>query len=374
MPLDRRSRVPVAQNLLYRSRAAALASPTGILDMLRCMACGFAWNAAFDAALVDYAGDYESDQSHSDAYRRHLGAVADVVETALGDREAVRAVEIGCGQGQVLALLAERLGPRAESLVGFDPSFRASSPLPAGARVERVYFTEATRHLVGAGPDLVVTRHVIEHVADPLGFLATIRAACDDGAALVVETPNLQWILDGAVIQDLYYEHCSLFDAPALARALRAAGFEAVEVSEAFGGQYLLAVARAGKASFAPRSAAVDAASYPARRAAALARLEAAVAADAASGETVALWGGASKGVTLALLLAERLRDVALAIDINPVRTGCFMPLTGLPVVAPEAARTAGVTKAWVMNPAYLPEIEAWCRDQDWPLKLAVID
>jgi len=372
--LDVRPRVPVAQNLLHRSRAAALASPVGVLDMRRCMACGFAWNAVFDASLVDYSAEYESDQSLSAAYRTHLDRVADTVEAALVGRDDVNAVEIGCGQGQVLALLAGRLGARAASLVGFDPTFRPASKLPPGARVEPVYFTEASRHLIGAAPDLVVTRHVIEHVADPLVFLRNIRAVCADGVPLVVETPNLQWILDNAVVQDLYYEHCSLFDAPALAAALAAAGFAVEAVGEAFGGQYLVAVARAGAPSSASRTAPVDNADYPARKAAAIARFEAALAADAAAGEVVALWGGASKGVTFALLVPDARRHLALAIDINPVRAGSFMPVTGIAVVPPQAARAAGVTKAYVMNPAYFAEIDAWCGAQGWALELAVPD
>ncbi|HEY0013297.1 MAG TPA: class I SAM-dependent methyltransferase [Allosphingosinicella sp.] len=361
---------------MFRSRAAAIACPTGVLNMVRCMACGFAWNSAFDPALLTYDADYENDQTLSPAYRRHLEGVADVAESMLGGRGGITALEVGLGQGQFLAVLAGRLGERIERLIGFDPAFRPSSPLPPRAHVERTLFSEATRAKLEAAPDLVVTRHVIEHVADPVAFLRSIRAACAEGVPIVVETPNLEWILRGAVVHDLYYEHCSLFDPDSLRRALAAAGFVAEAVHETFGGQYLIAAARAAASPVQEREAPspVDNARYPERKAASLAAVTAALERDKAAGERVALWGGASKGVTLALLLGERRDPVELAIDVNPARAGTFMPVTGLPVVLPEAAREAGITKAYVMNPLYFGEIERDCRAAGWPIELVAID
>lgn len=361
---------------MFRSRAAALACPTGVLNMVRCLACGFAWNRAFDPALLTYDADYENDQTLSQAYRDHLEGVADVVESMLGDRGAITALEVGLGQGQFLAVLADRFGDRIERLIGFDPAFRPSSPLPLRARVERALFSEATRAKLEAAPDIVVTRHVIEHVADPVAFLRSIRAACAPGVPIVVETPNLDWILRGAVIHDLYYEHCSLFDPASLRRALAAAGFVTEAVHETFGGQYLVAAALASAlpVAAAESRSPIDNAGYAERKAASLADIAAALDRDAAAGKQVALWGGASKGVTLALLLGESRSALKLAIDVNPARAGTFMPVTGLPVVLPEAARAAGITKAYVMNPLYFGEIERDCRAAGWPIELVAID
>jgi SAM-dependent methyltransferase len=361
---------------MFRSRGAALACPTGVLEMVRCTACGFAWNRAFDPGLLTYDADYENDQTLSPAYRRHLDTVADIAEGMLGARRGVTVLEVGLGQGQFLAVLAARLGERIERLIGFDPAFRPSSPLPPRARVERELFSEATRSNLGSAPDLAVTRHVVEHVADPLAFLRAIRASCAEGVPIVVETPNLEWILRGAVVHDLYYEHCSLFHPHSLRRALAAAGFETETVHETFGGQYLVAAARAGArpaAALEPPPA-IDNSHYRERKAASLAAVAAALERDAAAGERAALWGGASKGVTLALLLGGKCPALELAIDVNPARAGTFMPVTGLPVVPPETAREVGITKAYVMNPLYFAEIERDCRAAGWPIELVAID
>jgi hypothetical protein len=115
-------------------------------------------------------------------------------------------------------------------------------------------------------------------------------------------------------------------------------------------------------------------AEYPARKADTLERLAASLRTDAAAGEKLALWGGASKGVTLALLLGDELALVEAAIDINPARSGTFMPVTALPVISAEEAQAAAITKAYVANPLYLSEIAQFCSRRGWPLKLESIE
>ncbi len=373
--LDFRPRVPIAQNLMFRSRREALDCPVGTLRMVRCMTCGFAWNAAFDPGLLRYGADYENNQSHSRIFGEHLDAVAEHIGKHMSGRRAAAALEVGCGQGDFLHRLAGALGGEPLDLVGFDPAYRPGSAIPAGARVEREYFTAETAAKLQTAPDLVVSRHVIEHVADPLSFLRALRKVCAEGVPLFVETPSVQWILDGAVAQDLYYEHCSLFDPGSLRFALELAGFAVEAVSPFFGGQYMLATAvgAAGLRPSLPEERASNS-DYPARKAAIVERLAAALRSDAADGEKVALWGAASKGVTLALLLGEALAGVEAAIDINPARSGTFMPVTGLPVISAEEAQGAGITKAYVANPLYLPEIALFCGRRGWPLKLETIE
>ena len=372
--LDFRPSVPIAQNLTFRSQAEARACPVAALSMVRCMACGFAWNESFDPALLRYGTDYENRQSHSAAFAGHLDEVAARIGRRLAGRQDVAALEIGCGQGEFLHRLADVLEGGPADLLGFDPAYRQSSAIPIGARVEAERFGEETSARLNRAPDVVVTRHVIEHVADPISYLRSVRRVCTSGVPLFVETPDLQWVLDGAVAQDLYYEHCSLFDPASLRFALQVAGFAVEEIAPCFGGQYLLATATAATGVVPePRAARPSNADYAARRTHTLSRLAAALRSDAASGEKVALWGGASKGVTMALLLGEQLSHVEVAIDTNPARSATFMPVTGLPVTSPDQAQAAGITKAYVVNPLYLPEIEDLRARRDWPLKLETV-
>lgn len=372
--LDERPRVPIAQNLMFRSHEAARACAVGELRVVRCMSCGFAWNAAFDPELLTYDEDYENNQSLSPAFDRHLDEVANAIGERTAGQNDLTVVEIGCGQGYFLYRLQSVLGPRMATLVGFDPAYRRTSPIPENARVEQAYFDAGTSHRLGLTADVLVTRHTIEHVHDPLSFLRSIREVAQEGSTIFVETPTIQWILDGAVAHDLYYEHCSIFDAESLRLALELAGFVVEEVRPMLEGQYILAVAHAGNPKPTRRTSAVDNSDYPHRREAYVDKWSGAMRADRAAGERVSLWGGASKGVTLALLLDGHVDAIEAAIDINPVRAGSFMALTGTPVIDPGTARAEGFTKAYVMNPAYLPEIADSCREMAWPLELVPVE
>lgn len=74
-----------------------------------------------------------------------------------------------------------------------------------------------------------------------------------------------------------------------------------------------------------------------------------------ASDHDVWLSGGSSKGVTFALLVEPEARWLKCAIDINQNKVGRFMPITGLPIAAPQVLR--GAETVIIINPNYKAEI-----------------
>jgi len=89
--LDARVEVPVLMNRLYATPQAARAAARGPLELVRCRACGFVWNSAFRAELIEYDGDYENDQTHSEVFARHFRERAEaVVAAAPGDGSSSR--------------------------------------------------------------------------------------------------------------------------------------------------------------------------------------------------------------------------------------------------------------------------------------------
>ena len=90
---------------------------------------------------------------------------------------------------------------------------------------------------------VVVTRHVIEHVPDPVEFLSVIRNALPDAwhGSLFIETPCARWIINNRAMHDFFYEHVNYSTAKTLSLACHRAGFRATEVNHVFCGQYLWA-------------------------------------------------------------------------------------------------------------------------------------
>lgn len=91
-----------------------------------------------------------------------------------------------------------------------------------------------------ASIDVVCCRHVVEHVADPLGLLRALRRVLNPGGVLVVHAPHqepLSFLLRNRLLRrpdtlcSLYLpDHLLGFTAPSLSRVAKRAGFDTLSV------------------------------------------------------------------------------------------------------------------------------------------------
>lgn len=362
---DRRERTPVLLNRTYRSAAEARAATTGALTFTGCGNCGFVWNAAFDDAAIVYDGAYENDQAHSTVFRAHMDAMAGRALAMVDKSAAVNVVEVGAGQGVFLKTIADAAAGRLASATGFDPAWRGKpGGGPAAVHLYTDLFDASAALRLPHPPNLVVSRHTIEHVANPLAFLATIRAGLPvhAGVRVAVETPCVMWILDNWAIQDFFYEHCSLFTAHSLRCALEFTGFEVTSVDHVFGGQYLWAEAvtvdRTNSVHWNDR-ARPDFAAWSRHKDEMLTRWRAKLTKANAAGP-VYVWGAGAKGITFACLFDPEAKLLTGLVDINPNKQDTFAAMTGCPIVAPADIRNNATIV--VMNPNYEQEIRNSCR------------
>jgi SAM-dependent methyltransferase len=137
--------------------------------------------------------------------------------------------DIGCAGGSFL----DHVAGTARRLVAVEPAVQYQENL----RQRGYAVFDSTGDAAGtwAGKvDLAVSVQVIEHVADPRGFLAGIAALLAPGGRLLVSTPNRNDILMEMLPDDFpafFYRtvHRWYFDAAALAACARRAGLEPVE-------------------------------------------------------------------------------------------------------------------------------------------------
>ena len=169
----RRDGVSVHQHSLMASRQAARSIGRGSLAMHVCGECGFVFNADFDPALLDYGPGYDNTQTFSAAFDSYVDElVAHMLDDC--DVRGARIVEVGCGQGTFLRKLVADAAIGNEA-VGFDPSYRGPERCLAGRlRYVNEFFGQSE---LGFQPNVVVCRHVIEHVERPVEFLRSISAA-----------------------------------------------------------------------------------------------------------------------------------------------------------------------------------------------------
>ena len=356
----RREQVPVHQNLVLSTREEALRVTRGDLVLAACGACGFVFNSAFDSGKLAYGENYDNTQSHSPYFARYMAQLAHHLVHDEGVRGS-RIVEVGCGKGLFLRMLVTD-AECANTGVGFDPSYVGPDmELEGRLRFERRFYDESCADVPA---DVVVCRHVIEHVPDPLELLRAVRRALGKARSprIYFETPCVEWILRNRVIWDFFYEHCSLFTAASLRTAFERTGFAVKSVGHVFGGQYLWLEAGLSAGEHAPRLEPGGIAALGAEFAQAESNLRAGwrerVERLAARGK-VAIWGAGAKGTTFAHLLDPQSEIIDCLVDLNPGKQGRFVPGTGHCIVDVPGLAARGVHTAILMNPNYRQENEA---------------
>ena len=170
--------LPVLQNRVFATAAEALASATGDVVLVQSMDTGLIFNAAFDPDRLVYDENYQNEQACSGVFKQHLAEVEAVIRRHFHGRKLI---EVGCGKGYFL----DHLQAQGYDVTGIDPAYEGDNPGVVKARFERG---------LGLSADAVILRHVLEHVPDPLPFLASIADANGGKGHIYIEVPCLDWI------------------------------------------------------------------------------------------------------------------------------------------------------------------------------------
>jgi len=366
----KREQVPVHQNLVMKDQRSALKIPRGNLSLAVCEECGFVFNQAFEPSTLSYGEDYDSTQTCSPLFNKYIDGLVDHLIFERGIQNC-RILEVGCGKGLFLRKLTEVGGNTG---YGFDPSYVGpATDLDGRLHFEKRYYGPECAE---TSADVIVCRHVIEHVPNPLDLLHTIRQTLANSprAKVFFETPAVEWILRNQVIWDFFYEHCSYFSADSLTTAFEATGFKIESIQNVFGGQYLWLEATLSieeparvtrKPGLIPNLAKQFALSERKLKGVLDERLQGLVARG-----KVALWGAGAKGVTLANLVDPEREWITCVVDLNPGKRGRYLPGTGHPIVGYQELAKYGVETAILMNPNYREENLALLQESSLNVKL----
>ncbi|MGH6913766.1 MAG: class I SAM-dependent methyltransferase [Geminicoccales bacterium] len=348
--------------VLMRSPEEAIAYPRGDIDMCFCGRCGFIFNRAFDQGLIEYSERYEETQGFSETFNSFHRSLAELVIERY-DLHGKQVVEIGCGKGEFLTLLCD-LGKNRGT--GFDPSYVADRSRAAKTDLATFVTDFYSERYADREADFVCCKMTLEHIPAVEQFVSMVRRGAErnPGAVVFFQVPEVTLILEQFGFWDMYYEHCSYFTPASLRDLFERCGFDVKDVWTDYGDQYLMIEAvRRTKQSPTPVRAAAEidglaekvanfAEVVPAQHAAWKKRL----AAWAAQGQKVVLWGSGSKAVSFLTTLGIR-DELQYVVDINPHRQGMFMPGTGHAIVSPDFLAAYKPDRVIIMNPIYRDEI-----------------
>lgn len=358
--------LPVHGQAVHATREAALELTRGDQVLAVCHGCSFVFNTAFDPDLLDYSGAHEESQAFSPAFRAFASELARGW-TNRYDLTGELVVEIGCGKGDFLKVLAENGVGRAH---GIDPGIDLVR-LPEGGQVtgERAYYSpsDLSRSAVA-----IACRHTLEHIPDSTDFLSDVVAGLDPERcrAVLFEVPDLTRVLTEAAFWDLQYEHCSSFTAGALKALFERHGLEVLDLRLVYGGQYLIIEAdptpgRRTPEEYAPAAPVEEVVAQCHAFASAvkdkLDHWTSWFAEQHEAGRETVVWGGGAKGLVFLNNLPEG--SVRRVVDINKGLHGAWLGGVGVPIVAPEALQEDPPHTVLLMNEVYLDEVRRMLDD-----------
>jgi Methyltransferase domain len=330
----RAEQFPVFQNRMFNSEAEAKNCAKGDILLVQSLETGLIFNQAFKPELMQYGTDYQNEQALSSAYRQHLEQISEIIQKNF---DGCSLIEVGCGKGYFL----EQLAQMGFKITGFDRAYEGENP-----SIIKEYFTPE----VGIHADGLILRHVLEHVQNPIEFIAKLCEANGGSGKIYIEAPCFDWIRSHHAWFNIFYEHVSYFRLDDFYRM-----FDVVyDAGHTFGGQYLYVVA-----DLATIKTPVFKESEPVELPENFFGMVDTYAAKLKNGKASAIWGGASKGLIFALFMERAGVKIDTIIDINPAKQGKYLAGTGLQVYAPEMGLKDLPLGAdiFVMNSNYLPEI-----------------
>lgn len=345
--LYRAKQLPVLQNRMFRTAEEAIACARGDVVLTQDAHTGLIFNRAFRPELMQYDADYQNEQAVSAAFRAHLDEITRITDMYFSGRSLI---EIGCGKGYFL----EHLLARGFDIIGIDPAYEGDN-----SRVVKGHFNREA----GLRAEGLILRHVLEHIPQPLDFLAELAEANGGIGTILIEVPCLDWICRHRAWFDVFYEHVNYFRLDDFRRIFG----RIVGAGHVFGGQYLYVVADLTSLRI-PKGEGIVPFEFPGDFTASLelhAERLSAKRPNPGTGHSV-VWGGASKGVIFSLFMQRAGARIDCVVDINPAKQGRYLPGTGLRVVSPGEmlAQTPAGSDIYVMNGNYLSEIRQMTQDK----------
>lgn len=158
-------------------------------------------------------------------------------ETELGSLNEITALDIGCNDGSLLSIMAER----GATTIGIEPTGAAADARAAGHVVTEDYLTpELAEKLVTlhGQPDIVTFTNVFAHIENLAEVLASLRTLLAPHTMLVIENHYLGAVLDKYQIDTFYHEHPRTYSKASFDHIAAALGLKiiATEFPSRYGG------------------------------------------------------------------------------------------------------------------------------------------
>lgn len=302
-------------------------SPKVELAIMYCSKCMHAENTNFDLKALDmmYTSDeYVAKSMLHGSMRESLLILAKKIPELLRDKENCSYLEIGPGKGDLINLIRNNFS----NITVFEPSeefnhveVNNSSKVQIFNELFDLRDEDIKKNLLGKSFDMIVMRHVIEHLVDPLPILEQLASVLSPTGYLYIETPNFSQTLTDVRFTDFFNDHVHYFSVNSIVKLLSQAGFKVHHICDFYRNKHLGVFVRLDS----PYENAI--ARY---REIFLRQLEDGL----ANGNDYAVWGAGAQGVSLMHHLSEKkIKPPLFIFDNDNSKKGKFVGIHEFPAI-----------------------------------------
>lgn len=302
------------------------------LDFVRCVECGHVFNRSFRYEDVPYSDKPNLMYNQGQLWQEHLQATQQLILNRLPENPVV--VEIGAGNGHFLKAIAKQK-PQGR-YIAYDPNGLLDTE--EGLIEFYAELFDPAIHMGQYRPDLIIVRHMLEHLENPLAFVQTLGFAADwEGlnTALFVEVPCIDRVFETGRTVDFFYEHNSHFTTASLGRLLGRSHAQIEQIARGYEEEVVYAYARLGHCE-AGRLITDNAKFFYTQAHTMDTQVSSQLNALASSGKKVAVWGGTGKAATFINRYGVDKDRFPTVVDSDSDKAGTYVPGTGQVIHTPQ--------------------------------------
>lgn len=315
---------PLATLGWSKSVEEACSMPRHPLDYAQCPRCTHVWNRSFTYEAIPYTDNPNRMFNKGGIWQGHLKETRDLLISKLPANPTI--IDIGCGEGHFVRGLADSLNGQGR-FIGFDPN--ATSESGVGVEFHARYF-DPLIDIAAFQPDLLVMRHVLEHLTDPADFvdqLAWGAAQLHKPVYFFAEVPCIDKVFSSKRLVDFFYEHPSQFTTQSFQHLLDQGG-KALAIEHGYEGEVVYGLVSL-KTPKSFQGNANSSHKFYLEADQSRQRIREQLNDLIASGKKVAIWGGTGKAAAFIHYFEANAGCFPLVVDSDLDKVDTFVPKTG---------------------------------------------
>ncbi len=294
------------------------------VEYVQCVNCSHVWNRLFSYDAIPYRKNPNRMFNSGSNWQGFMRDTKSLLVESLPANPCV--IEIGCGEGHFVREIAKSLGNQGVFL-GFDPNTSSES----GRGIE--FYPRLFNPLEDVDkfkPDLLIMRHVLEHLTEPDEFLQSLAWACsflNKEVKLFAEVPCIDRVFDTSRLSDFFYEHFSHFSSKSFRALLEGLG-STIRFEKGYQEEVMIALVKI-EVDLGCREQAIRSSHFYRSARESLRNIPKQMSDLVLARKKIAIWGGTGKAAAFINYFRVTGDSFPLVVDSDDSKVGYFVPGTG---------------------------------------------